>query len=250
VEWTIPFGTTFFHLGIHNLPAARATAMMADLESYTANPRPALLAELLSGLNEEPFTLIVLNHPLWDEARIGATEHARTLGRLLERHGAQIHALELNGLRSWRENQGVVKLAAETGHPLISGGDRHGSEPNAILNLTNASTFSEFVEEIRRSRYSEIAFMPQYFEPLRCRVLQVMRDVVKDYPEHPNGWRSWDDRVFYRDPNGQVRAISEIFKGRVPGVVKQFLWAVELIERRSVRSALRVALAEAGEFAS
>jgi hypothetical protein len=32
---------------------------------------------------------------------------------------------------------------------IISGGDRHGCEPSAVLNLTNAKTFSEFIDEIR-----------------------------------------------------------------------------------------------------
>jgi len=35
---------------------------------------------------------------------------------------------------------------------LVSGGDRHGVEPNANINLTNATSFTEFVHEIRRKR--------------------------------------------------------------------------------------------------
>jgi hypothetical protein len=250
VEWSIPYGPTFFHVGVHNLPAADAPRVMAELAAYTQKPRRALLGELLETLGRDPSTLLVLNHPLWDEARIGATEHARVLGSLLERHGAQFHALELNGLRGWRENQAVIRLASESGHPLISGGDRHGSEPNATINLTNARSFAEFVEEVRLHRHSEVAFLPQYFEPLRCRVLQVMMDVVKDYPEHPQGRRTWDDRVFYRYPDGRVRPVSEIFAGKVPRIVRQFVWSMRVIESKSVRSALRIALSEAREFAS
>ena len=31
VEWTVPFGTTAFHLGIHNLPSATGAAWMERL---------------------------------------------------------------------------------------------------------------------------------------------------------------------------------------------------------------------------
>ena len=69
---------------------------MKDLALYTSHPVRRLLGELLAALNESPETLLVLNHPLWDEARIGVVEHGQLLGRLLERHGERIHALELN----------------------------------------------------------------------------------------------------------------------------------------------------------
>src|SRR5208337_1334475 len=104
-------------------------------------PSKTRLEELLEALDREPEVLIVLNHPLWDEARIGPLEHAQLVGRFLERFGSRLHALELNGLRPWRENRRVIWLAEHSGHALISGGDRHGLEPNASVNLTNTQTF-------------------------------------------------------------------------------------------------------------
>ncbi len=95
---------------------------------------------------------MVLNHPLWDEADIGAHQHRQTLAALLANHGRWIHAIELNGLRSWDENTEAMELARAWQLPAISGGDRHGLEPNANLNLTHAATFAEFVAEIRRER--------------------------------------------------------------------------------------------------
>src|SRR5262249_48669044 len=129
VEWTVPFGPSFFHLGLHNLPAETAQSIMRELAAFTAQPHPARISELLGWVGEFRSTLVVLNHPMWDEARIGLVEHAQLLGRLLERLGSQIHALELNGLRSWQENQRVIWLSSQFGHPLVSGGDRHGLEP-------------------------------------------------------------------------------------------------------------------------
>ena len=68
--------------------------------------------------------------------------------------------------------------------PVVSGGDRHGREPNAILNLSRAATFPNSCTEIRRERLSHVVFMPQYHDPLKMRVLQTMVDVVRDYPEN------------------------------------------------------------------
>ncbi len=247
VEWTIPFGSTFFHLGVHNLPPQRARSMMDDLAEYTNDPRKARLNELLDALNSNAEVLVALNHPLWDESGAGAAEHNRLLGRLLERHGQWIHALELNGLRSWRENANVVRLSAETNHPIISGGDRHGCEPNASINLTNAATFAEFVEEIRDG-ISRAIFMPQYREPLKMRVLQTMWDIVRNYNDQPEGRRNWNDRIFFRHPDGSVQPLAKIWKGQGPAIVQQFLRVLRLVEDRRVRFALRRALHDREEF--
>jgi hypothetical protein len=59
------------------------------------------------------------------------------------------HALELNGTRSWTENQAVIELAETCSRPIVSGVDRHACEPSACINLTQASTFAEFAQEIR-----------------------------------------------------------------------------------------------------
>ena len=73
VEWSAPYGIQSFHLGIHNLPSARATEWMATLADYTANPNDrARLTEILAALNDEPNVLVVFNHPLWDLYLVGA----------------------------------------------------------------------------------------------------------------------------------------------------------------------------------
>lgn len=248
VEWTIPMGPSFFHLGIHNLPPQRSASIMESLAEYTKDPSKPILSELLDMLNAIPEVLVVLNHPLWDESGCGAEEHNRLLGRLLERHGHQFHALELNGLRTWKENAGVIKLASEAKMPIISGGDRHGCEPNATVNVTNASTFAEFVSEVRYDKVSEVVFMQQYREPMRLRVLQTMWDIVRDYDDQPHGRRYWNDRIFFRQADGSVQPLSAIWQGEGPRVVRRFLGLVRLVEYSSIRKALRRALHDREEF--
>jgi hypothetical protein len=244
-EWTIPFGTTFFHLGVHNVPAEKARELGAELARFTREPDPDELGPLLERLNGDPDTLIVLNHPLWDEKGVGADEHKRQLMELLKQHGRLIHALELNGLRSWNENAAVAVLAREIDQPVVSGGDRHGREPNAILNLSRAVAFAGFVEEVRYARRSHVVFMPQYREPLKLRVLQTMVDVVRHYPENTFGRRQWSDRVFYRDPaSGNTLPLSVIWPDGGPAIVRQFIRAMQFLGWRGVQQALRLALEE------
>ena len=144
-EWTIPVGPTFFHLGVHNLPPRRAERIMKELSAYTAKPSASDLARTLGLLNAYPNVLIVVNHPLWDEKGIGEDAHRKVLLELLQEHRGMFHALEMNGLRSWRENQQVLSLGEARDLPVVGGGDRHGREPNAILNLSAARTFAQLV---------------------------------------------------------------------------------------------------------
>jgi hypothetical protein len=242
-EWTIPFGPTFFHLGVHNLPPASAAAISEELAAFTARPDEHELEGVLRMLNALPDVLLILNHPLWDEKGIGAETHREVLMRLLGRHRSQFHGLELNGLRSWEENRQVIILARDANLPVISGGDRHGREANAILNLSRAATFPGFVHEIRREGRSHVVFMPQYHEPLRHRILQTMVDVVRDYPENFEGRKTWGDRVFYRHPDtGNVVPINAIWTDGGPAVVKHFVAAMRFLEWRGVKSAMRIAL--------
>ncbi len=246
VEWTVPFGPSFFHLGIHNLPHEKADTVMAALAAVTANPIRDRIRDALATLNEFPAALVVWNHPAWDEARVGALAHAQLVGQFLERFGEFFHALELNGMRPWSENRRVIGIAAQSGHPLISGGDRHGLEPNANINLTNAADFAEFVEEIRSDRHSDVLFMPQYREPVRVRMIETMFDVVRDYPEFPRERRRWSDRVFY-EQNGVARPLSELWNGDSHWLIRCFLGGLRASANPQIRSALKLALADAQE---
>lgn len=249
VEWTVPFGPSFFHVGVHNLPSRQAHAIMSVLAEFTGAPEESQLPAIFDFLTSFPSTLTVLNHPLWDEPGIGEPAHRALVTRFVSQHRRWLHAIELNGLRSWIENVAVTQFGAETGLPLISGGDRHGCEPNANLNLTNATSFDEFADEIRAGQ-SHVLYMNQYREPFKLRLMQGVLDVVRDYPDLAEGRRRWTDRVFFQRDDNSIRSLSALWTGDGPRIVGCFMSAVRLLESRRVRGALRVALGERQEGAT
>jgi hypothetical protein len=95
-----------------------------------------------------------------------------------------------------------LKLGKAADLPVVSGGDRHGCEPNAVLNLTGATTFADFVDEIRLERRSQVLLMPQYFEPLRHRLLESAWHALSDAPGE-FGRAHWMTRVFIPGRTGR-----------------------------------------------
>jgi hypothetical protein len=243
VEWSVPYGgVQDFHLGVHNLPSARAAEWMRTLSDFTGSPSESRLGEVLAALNDEPNVLVVFNHPMWDLFLIGGEKHKFLVNEFLLKYGAFIHALELNGLRNWEENRATRRLAQQWNMLLISGGDRHGVEPNANINLTNATSFTEFVHEIRRRRRSNVLFMPQYAEPWKHRLLRSTLDAIREYPDFPQGSRTWDERAYHPDSNGVVRPLKEIWpKGRAPLSIGWTIRMVQMLGAAPVYSGLRLA---------
>jgi hypothetical protein len=240
VEWTLPYDQSGFHVGVHNLPADRALTWMAELARYTAKPNAQHLRELLHDLNREPSTLVVLNHPLWEMEGIGPDRHRDCLAIFLQKYGHFLHALELNGMRPREENQEVFKLAETAELPVVAGGDRHGLEPNAVLNLSEATTFAGFVDEVRYARLSQILLMPQFFEPRRLRLLEGALHALDDGPAE-SGRSHWMSRVFIEGPDGSVRSLTEHMGTRLDTLVDKFRWVLAQIARREVRPAMRFA---------
>jgi hypothetical protein len=250
VEWSAPYGgIQSFHLGVHNLPSAKAQEWMATLAEYTANPDDKRLTEILVALNDEPNVLVIFNHPLWDLYLIGQEKHEFLVNEFLQKNGAWLHALELNGLRHWDENRAVRRLAAQWNMLLISGGDRHGVEANANLNLTNAESFTEFVHEVRREKVSNVLFMPQYAEPWKHRILRSTLDAIRNYPEFPQGSRTWDERVYHPDAQGVIRPLSELWPGgRAPLVMSWLIGMVQMLGMGPVSGSLRLAWSESHQL--
>ena len=110
VEWTVPYEQTEFHIGVHNLPISRAGAWMKEFAIYRAKPGREQLRTILARLNEEKETLVVLNHPYWDAESIGPAQHRQTFAQFLDSFLPFLHAIELNGMRSIRENREVLRL--------------------------------------------------------------------------------------------------------------------------------------------
>jgi hypothetical protein len=205
LEWTVPFEYGFFHVGVHNLPKHRAVEITKTLLDYTfgENPTNEKLHEMFAMLSAIPEALVILNHPLWDIEIVGKEKHEILLKHFIKEHGRWIHAFEINGFRSWSENKAVIEMAEALNIPICTGGDRHGCKPNTVVNLTNSETFEEFVEEIRVKRRSEIVLMPEYSKPLHSRQMQSFSEILKLYPEFPEGRRRWFDRVYFDTGNGK-----------------------------------------------
>lgn len=243
LEWTVTLGRTSFHLGIHNLPSATAQEWMPRFAHVTEHPDEAALTVMLRELHSDPQILIVLNHPLWDLYKIGDEAHAEELDRFLRQHGGCIHALELNGLRHARENQEVMLLARAWSQLVISGGDRHGLEPSANINLTNASNFTEFVREIREERRSHVLFLEQYREPWEQRILDSTLDAIVDHPQFSPGWQRWDERAFHPDAQGVMQPLSGLWaRGKAPRLLRFAIAVVRLTRYRTVGRAFRLVL--------
>ncbi len=203
-EWTVPFGRGFFHLGVHGLPISTAHRWFARVGSFTGGTSGEPLLDILNDLVDSD-VLIVFNHPLWDLAGVGGKAHDTSLREFLDAYQSRLHAVEINGYRWWRENGGVRRLSAERGLPLISGGDRHALAPNAVLNVTQATTFAEFAAEVRDGA-SHVVIMPEYDQHLSARVLASVSDALG--PQRtPRRTERWTDRVSC-ESKGTVRPLS------------------------------------------
>jgi hypothetical protein len=239
VEWSVPYDQTVFHLGVHNLPLSRATAWMEELARFTANPRTDVLRQLLHELNAEPSVLLILNHPYWDAESVGPDQHRDSLAIFLQKYGHLLHSLEFNGMRSRSENEQVLKLSKTTDLPVVSGGDRHGCEPNAVLNLSAAATFADFVDEIRLERRSQVVLMPQYFEPLRLRLLEGAWHALSDAPGE-FGRAHWMTRVFIPGADDSHRPLSDFTGTRFQRVVDIFRRIMAFLVSPKMRPAVRL----------
>jgi hypothetical protein len=249
MEWTAPYEEGFFHLGVHNLPRDRATDIAAELLKYSNRAPDAMrLHDLLVMLDEAPEILTVLNHPFWDIEGIGQNRHSELLGAFLGDYESLIHAFEVNGFRSWKENAAVIRLAEDFGYPAVAGGDRHGLQPNVLLNLTRASSFEEYIAEIREDLHSDVMLMPEYRQSLIARTLEVAADVLSDYSahSHQSGVSSrWTDRVFADLSNGCGPCpLSQLWPRGGPRWVRWAVWCVRMLGDRRLQPALRMALAQ------
>ena len=239
VEWTVPYDDTFFHIGVHNLPPESSRAIMTQLAAVTSWPSEEALRAAFEDLSRNRDTLIVFNHANWDESGVGCDAHRAAALRFAAAYQRFLHAFELNGLRPWSENRTIFDYARRFNKPLISGGDRHGKEPNTILNLTNAGTFSEFVEEIRDG-VSDVFITDQYLEPLSMRILQNLEDILSDQDDHAYGWRRWNERCFYVCEDGDTRSLGELWSEE-PLAVRLFTRGLGLLHHPRFRGAFRMA---------
>ncbi len=247
LEWTIPYHGTVFHIGVHNLPPDQARGFEAAMAAVTAAPASERIKELLAGLHAIPAVLLVLNHPFSCEELMERAGHARMLQQFLREFGDWMHALELNGLQPKVNNTDTLRLASERGVPVISGGDRHCCEANANLNLTNARSFTEFVDEIRVERRSSVLFMPQYRDPVSTRYVECIWHAVRNYPEF-TGRERWVDRVFLERESGEIVSFRSLWPNGGPAVMHGFVSVIGFLASPGIRAMHCIAMGRPGRL--
>lgn len=238
MEWTVPFGVGFFHIGVHNLPGERADEITAQLLGYThaeGEPDDSRLSELFSLLNDCDDVLVILNHPIWDIEMIGQQLHEQVLERFLARHARWIHAIEINGFRAWHENEVAIELANRLGLPIVSGGDRHCMHSNTIINVSNATTFAEFVGEVRDG-HSQIVVTPEYNVPLPARQVASIAQILGNFHHFPEGRRLWTERIYFDSSDGSgLKTLAEHWNGRPPLWTRVALGALAILSHPLMR---------------
>jgi hypothetical protein len=247
-EWTIPYHGTVFHVGVHNLPPEHARRLESEMAAVTAAPERDRIQELLAAMSAMEGVLVILNHPFSCEARVAQNVHIALQERFLEDFCGWIHAFELNGLQPPSSNLDTIRLADEWNVPVISGGDRHCCEPNAILNLTSARTFAEFVHEIRIEQRSSVLLMPQYRDPIPARYIEFIWHTVRAYPEF-NGRARWMDRIFFtREKTGEVIPLAEEWSNGAPLMVRAVIATVGLLASPWMRAIFCTTMGRLGDL--
>jgi hypothetical protein len=128
------------------------------------------------------------------------------------------------------------------GLPVVSGGDRHGCQPNTVLNLTRAGSFEELVAEVRNDGHSEVLLLPGYQESMVMRILESVAEVIRTYPEHPLNKKLWCDRIYFNLDGREARPLSHYWPNGGPGWVRSALWILRLLGSKQLKPALRLAL--------
>jgi len=166
-ELSFQFCDNLFHLGVLGLPKSELLEVHASLQAAARDGNGDKLFELL---DDERY-LVILNHPLVPWGQLSPEAPTRAL---LQRYGSRIHALEYNGMRSRQENDAVLRLAQEAGKPVVGGGDSHLLLCGSVLSLTNATCFSDYIDEVKAGR-GVCLLTPTFFAPVDWKIfLRVM----------------------------------------------------------------------------
>jgi predicted metal-dependent phosphoesterase TrpH len=201
-ELTFRFEHEVFHLGITGLAGERLEDVHQALGEAARADRLDDVFELLASTG----CLVVLNHPLlgWGAGH----QDGAIVPRLLERYGWAVDALEFNAMRSQSENRRVVELAQRVHKPLVGGGDSHLLLASSAACATAATTYADFVAEVKSGRSRPI-LRREYFAPQRWKIaLRVLSFIaqyrtIADYDGVPVN-RLLDGRRVLLDPIGKA----------------------------------------------
>jgi hypothetical protein len=81
--------------------------------------------------------------------------------------------------------------------------------------------------------------MQQYAEPMCVRVAHGVLDVIRYYPEYPEGSRRWDDRVFHPDKSGEGFQPLSAFWKSPPKFVDRIFSVFRLADNATVQWAAK-----------
>jgi hypothetical protein len=208
-ELSLWFQGHLFHLGVSHLPESEVEQTHTRIQAAARGGRYDELFETLGASG----CLVVLNHPLvaW-----GPGAATIPVAELLSRYGWAIHALEVNGMRPREENDRVLELARQWRKPVVGGGDSHLLVASSILSLSRATTFKDFIAEVKDGH--AVPFVtPDYFAPLRWKLfLRVLFFIsryrqIASYKGQPVA-AMLERRIVLLDPIG---AASRVFLGLV-----------------------------------
>jgi hypothetical protein len=74
-------------------------------------------------------------------------------------------------------------------------------------------------------------------------------DAIRNYPEFPQGSRTWDERVYHPDANGVVRPLSEVWPdGHPPRSLSGILALVRMMGTGPFSSSLRYAWSDSSQL--
>ena len=124
-------GRARFFIGREQSAAAASPGNYARTCGVHGAPEPAATACVARLVARHGRHVLVFNHALWDEKAVGRDRHDAACRELRKQGKGYLQLIELNGLRPRQENEAARALAEAHQLPAISGGDRHGIEPNA-----------------------------------------------------------------------------------------------------------------------
>src|SRR5262249_59235035 len=110
-EWTVRVEEAEFHLGVHNIDPARVEEAERAMAAFTGGRHDRDLGEILDWIAETPSAFVVLNHPFWDMAGIGALKHEPIPLPPLPAPRHPVHGLESHGYPQWAQNRPLLPPA-------------------------------------------------------------------------------------------------------------------------------------------
>ncbi|HEY6328165.1 MAG TPA: hypothetical protein VI756_02430, partial [Blastocatellia bacterium] len=95
----------------------------------------------------------------------------------------------------------------------------------------------------RRAICNIVPVRPLHFR-LQDNAREAVGDVLRYYPNHPEGQKFWTDRIFWTLEDLSVRPLSFYWGNRGPAWVRASMWAMRIIGSRRIRPAMRLFLAD------